>query len=63
VTAGGHAGAGIDVHVTRWLSIGVNGGYNWMNDFAQPVGTRDNYSGPELGISFGWLFGRGRARP
>ena len=61
VTAGGHAGAGIDFHVARWLSIGVNGGYNWMIDFAQPVGTRDNYSGPELGISFGWLFGRGHA--
>ena len=63
VTAGGHAGGGIDVHVARWLSIGINGGYNWMIDFAQPVGTRDNYSGPELGISFGWLFGRGRATP
>ena len=43
--------------------IGVNGGYNWMIDFAQPVGTRDTYSGPEFGISFGWLFGRGRATP
>ena len=63
VTAGGHAGAGVDVHVARWLSIGVNVGYNWMIDFAQPVGTRDNYSGPELGISFGLLFGRGRATP
>jgi len=63
VTAGGHAGAAVDVHVARWLSIGMNAGYNWMIDFAQPVGTRDNYSGPELGISFGWLFGRGRATP
>lgn len=63
VTAGGHAGAGIDVHVARWLSIGMNGGYNWMIDFGQPVGSRDNYSGAELGISFGWLFGRGRAMP
>jgi hypothetical protein len=63
VTAGGHAGAGIDVHVARWLSIGMNGGYNWMIDFGQPVGSRDNYSGAELGVSFGWLFGRGRATP
>jgi hypothetical protein len=63
VTAGGHAGGGVDVQVTRWLSIGMNAGYNWMIDFAQPVGSRDNYSGPELGISFGWLFGRGRATP
>ena len=31
--------------------------------FTLPVGTRDNDRGPELGISFGWLFGRGRATP
>jgi hypothetical protein len=60
VTTGGHAGAGVDFHVARWLSIGLNGGYNWMVDFAEPVGSRDNYSGAELGVSFGWLFGRGR---
>jgi hypothetical protein len=59
-TVGGHVGAGVDFHVARWLSIGVNGGYNWMVDFAQPVGSRDNYSGPEFGMTLGWLFGRGR---
>ena len=31
--------------------------------FAEPVGTRVTYNGPELGISFGWLFGHGRATP
>ena len=59
-TTGGHAGVGVDFHVARWLSIGVNGGYNWMIDFAEPVGTRHNYSGPEVGVSFGWLFGKGQ---
>jgi hypothetical protein len=59
-TTGGHFGAGVDFHVARSFAIGVNGGYNWMVDFSQPVGARDNYSGPEFGVSIGWLFGRGR---
>ena len=60
-TVGGHIGGGVDFHVTRGFSIGVNSGYNWMVDFAEPVGSRDNYSGPEVGLSFGWLFGKGRS--
>jgi hypothetical protein len=59
-TIGGHLGAGVDFHVARSFSIGVNGGYNWMTDFSDPVGVRDNYSGPELGFNLGFLFGRGR---
>jgi hypothetical protein len=55
--AGGHVGAGVDFHMARWLSVGVSGGYNWMLDFAEPVGRRDNYSGPQLGANIGWLFG------
>ena len=54
---GGHVGAGIDFHVTRWLSVGVSGGYNWMLDFVEPIGRRDNYSGPQLSVNIGWLFG------
>ena len=59
-TIGGHVGAGVDFHVARSFSIGVNGGYNWMADFSKPVGVRDNYSGPELGFTLGVLFGKGR---
>ena len=59
-TVGGHVGAGVDFHVARSFSIGVNGGYNWMADFSHPVGVRDNYSGPELGFTLGVLFGKGR---
>jgi hypothetical protein len=55
--AGGHIGAGVDFHVARWLSVGVSGGYNWMLDFAEPIGRQDNYSGPQLGVNIGWLFG------
>jgi hypothetical protein len=32
-------------------------------DLAQPAGGRDSGSGAVLRISFGWLFGRGRAAP
>ena len=59
-TVGGHIGGGIDFHIARCFSIGVNAGYNWMVDFSKPIGGRDNYSGPEVGMSLGWLFGKGR---
>ncbi len=59
-TAGGHVGGGVDFHVGRPFAFGVSGGYNWMVDFSRPIGPRDNYSGAELGVSFGFLFGKGR---
>jgi hypothetical protein len=59
-TVGGHAGGGVDFHVSRRFSFGVNAGYNWMASFARPVGPRENYSGAEFGASFGVLFGKGR---
>ena len=58
-TIGGHVGGGIDVHVARFVSIGVNAGYNWMADFERPIGSRDNFGGPEIGVAFGLLFGKG----
>jgi len=61
-TVGGHVGGGVDFHLARWFSVGVNGGYNWMADFSTPVGARSNYSGPEFGMTFGFLFGKGHAR-
>jgi hypothetical protein len=39
--------------------MGVSAGYRWMSDFSQPIGPRDNYSGFELTLNFGWLFGAG----
>jgi hypothetical protein len=42
----------------RPVELGVEpGGYNWMLDFAEPIGRQDNYSGPQLGVNIGWLFG------
>jgi Caspase domain len=62
-TAGGYLRGGADFHLARSFAIGVEGGYNWMADFAQPVGLRHNYSGFGMSLGFGWLFGRGAGRP
>jgi hypothetical protein len=32
-----------------------------MSDFSRPIGSRDNYSGFELGLGFSWLFGKGES--
>ena len=58
-TFGGHFGGGFDVHVARSFSLGLTVGYNAMMDFSEPVGLRDNYNGVQVGIGFGWLFGKG----
>lgn len=57
---GGYFGAGIDFQVSHRIMFGINGGYNAMTDFSEPVGGKDNYSGAEFGVSFGFLFGRAR---
>jgi hypothetical protein len=60
-SVGGAIDAGVDFHLGRHWSLGVGGGYQWMVDFSEPVGARDNYSGFQLGVSIGWLFGKGSA--
>jgi hypothetical protein len=59
-TVGGEALAGVDFHVARAFAIGVSGGYSWMANFSQPIGTRDNYSGGVFTVGFGFLWGKGR---
>jgi hypothetical protein len=59
-TVGGHIGGGVDFHVARSFALGVNAGYNWMVPFEQPVGARSSYDGAEVGLTIGWLFGKGR---
>jgi len=56
---GGSVGGGVDVHLGRNWSIGVDAGYTWMGDFSEPIAGRDNYSGFNLAVGFGFLFGRG----
>jgi hypothetical protein len=58
-TIGGFAGGGVDFHAGRTCVIGVEGGYNWMADFSDLVGGSDNYSGPAISVSLGFMWGRG----
>lgn len=58
-TAGGFFGAGVDLLAGRWCSIGVGAGYNLMADFSGTIGGRDNYSGFQVAISLGLMFGKG----
>ena len=61
MTFGGFVGAGTDVVLGRRWSLGVSGGYNWMADFPRALGTRKNYSGVDVGVSLGWMWGKGYA--
>ena len=60
ITAGGELGGGVDFHLARWFSIGVTAGYNWMIPFEHAVGSRTSYNGAQMGLGFGFLFGKGR---
>jgi hypothetical protein len=59
VSIGGDLGVGVDLHLGRAVSLGLDAGYRWMADFPEPVGARDNYSGFTLAVRIGWLFGKG----
>jgi hypothetical protein len=68
VESGGHTetaalaylGGGVDFHVSRSWALGLAAGYNLMTDFARSVAGHDNYSGFELRVAFGWVFGKGK---
>jgi hypothetical protein len=60
-TVGGYFRGGADFHLARSFALGLDTGYNWMADFAQPVGAQRNYSGFGFGFRIGFLFGRGSA--
>jgi hypothetical protein len=62
MTFGGFVGGGMDVLLGRRWSIGVSGGYRWMADFSETIGTRKNYSGVDVGIGIGWMWGKGSGR-
>ena len=55
---GTNLGGGMDFVISRNFMCGVNVGYNLMTDFSEPVGGRDNYSGPEFSVGISYLFGK-----
>jgi hypothetical protein len=59
MTFGGFVGGGADVLLGRRWSLGVSAGYRWMADFSETIGTRKNYSGIDVGIGIGWMWGKG----
>ena len=50
---GGHFGGGFDLHVARSFSLGLGVGYNAIPDF----------SGVQVSLGIGWLFGAGYPSP
>ena len=60
---GGQLGGGLDVQMGRHFMVGIQGGFNLMNDFSEPLAGRKNYSGLELSIGASWLFGKGVKAP
>jgi len=55
---GAYVAVGVD-WIFRRLTFGLNAGYHFVSDFDQPIASDNNYSGPQLALSFGLLFGRG----
>jgi hypothetical protein len=55
----GRVGAGVDIVATRAFSFGVSVAYNATSKFSQPIGLRDDFSGPQVAVSLGWMFGKG----
>ncbi len=55
---GGELGAGVDILLGRHFVTSVGGAYVLMANFDKPIGGSDNYSGPQLRLGFGYLFGR-----
>lgn len=53
--------AGADLLLTRWFKLGFAGGYHFVTDFENRVGSIKNCSSPEFSLSFGIVFGKGKA--
>ncbi len=55
---GTYIGGGIDFAIGRYLMFGASAGYHLIANFAEPVRSRKNFSGPELSISLSLLWGK-----
>ena len=53
---GGRVGGGIDFLLSNHFKLGANVGYNLASDFSTPIGARNNSSGADFSIGFGYIF-------
>jgi outer membrane protein W len=51
---------GADISLSRLFRLGIGGGYRFVTDFENRIGSEKNHSSPEFSISFGIVFGKGR---
>ncbi|RMF67736.1 MAG: hypothetical protein D6743_04425 [Calditrichaeota bacterium] len=58
---GARVAAGMDWLFGRF-TFGMNAGYHFVTDFKQRIGSKKNYSGAELSLTFGILLGKGTAK-
>lgn len=55
----GQFGGGVDVIASRQVMVGFKATYNLMTEYSDPVAGIRDYSGPEISVNIGYLFGRG----
>jgi len=57
---GSRLAVGIDLSLTKWFKLGFAGGYHFVTDFENRIGSEKNYSSPEISMSLGIVFGKGK---
>ncbi len=57
---GGRLGAGVEWFVGYRYTLSLAAGYHVLGDFDVRIGSKNNYSGPEITMGFGVLIGKGR---
>jgi outer membrane protein W len=58
---GSRLAIGIDLSLSRLFRMGIGAGYRFVTDFENRIGSIKNCSGPEFSLSFGIVFGKGKA--
>lgn len=57
---GSRLAIGIDLSLSRLFRLGFAGGYRFVTDFENRIGSIKNCSSPEFSLSFGIVFGKGK---
>ncbi len=53
---GGYFGFGADMLLGSLIKLHTDLGYNLFTEFDQPIGSKNNYSGPEFSFGIGFMF-------